>query len=349
MPTVPYYTPTILQPSSYQPKNTKKPRKPKRKDTQVLQPSGPTESVTDEAVHKELDDRLVRDVTTASSLEAEKCFGEDASKQERRIDAIDADDKITLVNDADNEMFDVDDLGGKEVFDVEQEVVSTVATTATITTKEFTLAQALEALKTSKPKVKGIVFQDPGKLTTTTTTISSQHSQDKCKGIIIEEPVKPKKKEQVRLDEEVALKIQAEFDEVERLARKRAKIEQEAIFSLIETWDKIQAKIDDDHQLAERLQAQEQEQEELAFKRVNTFEDIRTELVKGKRKRAREELIQESIKKQNVEDNKEKVELKQLIKTIPDEEEVEINDIPLVVKSPRIVDWKIHKEGKKTY
>nr|GFD57396.1 hypothetical protein [Tanacetum cinerariifolium] len=76
---------------------------------------------------------------------------------------------ITLVNDADNEMFDVDVLGGKEMFvagqneNVVEEVVdaakvSTATTTVTITTKEFTLAQALEALKTSKPKVKGIVF-----------------------------------------------------------------------------------------------------------------------------------------------------------------------------------------------
>nr|GEV22228.1 ribonuclease H-like domain-containing protein [Tanacetum cinerariifolium] len=39
--------------------------------------------------------------------------------------------------------------------------VSTAATTITITTEEITLAQALEALKTSKPKVKGIVFQEP--------------------------------------------------------------------------------------------------------------------------------------------------------------------------------------------
>ncbi|GJU74763.1 hypothetical protein Tco_1266168 [Tanacetum coccineum] len=34
---------------------------------------------------------------------------------------------------------------------------------------------------------------------------------------------------------------------------------------------------------------------------------------------------------------------------IPDEEEVVIDVIPLVVKSPRTVDWKIHKEGKKSY
>nr|GEX97804.1 hypothetical protein [Tanacetum cinerariifolium] len=51
------------------------PRKPTRKDTQVPQPSGPTESVTDEAVHKQLGDRLVRGATTASSLEAEQDSG----------------------------------------------------------------------------------------------------------------------------------------------------------------------------------------------------------------------------------------------------------------------------------
>nr|GEW15873.1 hypothetical protein [Tanacetum cinerariifolium] len=135
---------------------------------------------------------------------------------------------------------------GKEVFVAEQnknvveEVVnaaqvSTVATTVTITTKEITLAQALEALKTSKPKVKGIAFQELSKSTTTTTTISSQQSQDKGKGIMIEEPVKPKKKDQIRLDEEATLKSQAKFDEEERHAKERAKKEQEANIALIET------------------------------------------------------------------------------------------------------------------
>ncbi|GJX47306.1 hypothetical protein Tco_0272496, partial [Tanacetum coccineum] len=76
-------------------------------------------------------------------------------------------------------------------------------------------------------------------------------------------PVKPmKKKDQIRLDEETALKLQAEFDEEERLAREKAEKEQEANIALIETWDDIQAKIDADHQLAERLQEQEQEQEQ---------------------------------------------------------------------------------------
>ncbi|GKC86712.1 hypothetical protein Tco_1147361 [Tanacetum coccineum] len=37
------------------------------------------------------------------------------------------------------------------------------------------------------------------------------------------------------------------------------------------------------------------------------------------------------------------------MEVIPDEEEVTINAIPLAVKSPSIVDWKIHTEGRKSY
>ncbi|GJR67603.1 hypothetical protein Tco_0013668 [Tanacetum coccineum] len=47
----------------------------KRKDTWVPQPSGPTTNVADEAVNKDLDDSLVRDTTTISSLEAEQDSG----------------------------------------------------------------------------------------------------------------------------------------------------------------------------------------------------------------------------------------------------------------------------------
>ncbi|GJW26062.1 hypothetical protein Tco_0039873 [Tanacetum coccineum] len=179
----------------------------------------------------------------------EEDLGKDASKQGRRINAIDADEDITLVNvqNVDEEMFDVDALDGEEVFaagqneNVVEEVVdvaqvSTAATTVTITTEEITLAQALEALKTSKPKVKGIIFQEPGESTTTkskptksTPTISSQQSKDKGKRIMIEEHVKPmKKKDLIRLDEENGM-----------IFKQRLKA---------------------DHELAERLQAQEQEE-----------------------------------------------------------------------------------------
>ncbi|GJX52142.1 hypothetical protein Tco_0280511 [Tanacetum coccineum] len=86
-----------------------------------------------------------------------------------------------------------------------------------------------------------------------------------------------------------------------------------------------------------------------AFKRVNTFVDFRTDLVKGSSKRAREELEQESTKKQKVNEDKDTTELQSLIEFIPNEEEVAIDSIPLATKSSKIIDWKIHNEGKKSY
>ncbi|GKA23829.1 hypothetical protein Tco_0709862, partial [Tanacetum coccineum] len=99
-----------------------------------------------------------------------------------------------------------------------------------------------------------------------------------------------------------------------------------------------------------------------AMKRVNTFVDYRTELVKesskkaeaettqeSSSKRAGEELKQESSNKQKMEDEKEKAEFLSLIEVVPDEEEVAVNVIPLATKPPSIVDWKIHKEGQTRY
>ncbi|GKB19528.1 hypothetical protein Tco_0853451 [Tanacetum coccineum] len=156
-------------------------------------------------------------------------LGEDASRQ-GRIHDIDANENITLVNVYND---------AEKMFD-----------------KKSLLAQALESIKKQNLRSKGIVIQEPGESTTTTPTIiSSQQSHDKGKGVMVEEPVKPKKKDQIRLDEEAAKSLQAEINEEERLARERAKKEQEANIALIETWDDIQAKIDADHQLTKRLQA----------------------------------------------------------------------------------------------
>ncbi|GJW73112.1 hypothetical protein Tco_0132482 [Tanacetum coccineum] len=212
IPTDPHHTPTIIE-SSTQPQKTQKPRKPKRKDTQVPQPSGPTNIVIDEAIHKELGDSLVRAATIDSSLEAEQ----------------------------DSE------VAAKDV---------------NLTIDEVTLAQALAALKSVKPKVKRDVIEEPNvpvnaasastkvsAATTTTATIptprkgifitklgaptitrSSQQPsqaevQDKGKWKMIEpEPVKKmSKKDQLRSDEEEAKILQAKFDEEERLAREKDK------------------------------------------------------------------------------------------------------------------------------
>ncbi|GKE39328.1 hypothetical protein Tco_1462733 [Tanacetum coccineum] len=84
-------------------------------------------------------------------------LGEDASKQ-GRINAIDADEDITLVNDQDDaDMFDVNTLTGDEVL-AEQEVATK---DVNLTVDEVTLAQALADLKSVKPKVKASVLEDP--------------------------------------------------------------------------------------------------------------------------------------------------------------------------------------------
>ncbi|GKG51638.1 hypothetical protein Tco_0544276, partial [Tanacetum coccineum] len=56
-------------------------------------------------------------------------------------------------------------------------------------------------------------------------------ARDKGKGIMVEEPVKMKKKAQISLDEELAFKLQTEEEEEEeeeRLAKEKAQIEEEA-------------------------------------------------------------------------------------------------------------------------
>ncbi|GJW52853.1 hypothetical protein Tco_0096938 [Tanacetum coccineum] len=210
--TDPHHTPTFIQPSP-QPQKTQKPRKPKRKDTQIPQSSDPSDNVADEAVHKELGDSLVRAATTASSLEAEQDSGnitktrskatpnessslgttsgggprcqetigdtiaqtrfENVSKHSN--DSLLARDvEITLVSVQDNvdkEMFDVDALNGEEVFvagqneNVVEEIVdaaqvSTVATTAKID-DDYQLAERLQAQEQEELSIeeKATLFQ----------------------------------------------------------------------------------------------------------------------------------------------------------------------------------------------
>ncbi|GJX09639.1 putative ribonuclease H-like domain-containing protein [Tanacetum coccineum] len=158
MPTDPQHTPTVIQPSTSQPQLKQRSRRPKRKDTEVHQPSGPTDNVADEAVNEEMDDSLGR-----------------------KIVDIDKDAEITLVHETqgrygDEEMFDA---WGGELFNKD-------------------------------PRLKGLVFIEEEQATTPTVS-SQQPSQvkalDKGKWIMVEEPVKMKKKDQISLDEELAFKL----------------------------------------------------------------------------------------------------------------------------------------------
>ncbi|GJY48520.1 hypothetical protein Tco_0438476 [Tanacetum coccineum] len=218
---------------------------------------------------------------------------------------------------------------------------------------------------------KGILLQEPSEsIKTTTTTIPSK---DKGKGIMVEEPLKMKKKDQINFDEQEAIRLQVEFDEEVRLAREKY----EANVALIEEWNDIQVKINADYQLAQRLQAQEQEEltiekraklfvqllearkKHFATKRVEEKmnrlptkaqqRNIIETREESSSKRAGDELEQEKAKKQKVDEDKEIAELQSLMKVIPDEEEVAVDAIPLSTKPPSIVNFKILKEGKINY
>ncbi|GJW91942.1 hypothetical protein Tco_0169495 [Tanacetum coccineum] len=115
--------------------------------------------------------------------------------------------------------------------------------------------------------------------------------------------------------------LQAEEEEEERLAREKAQQVEEANRS----WDDVQAKIDADYQLAQRLQAQEQEEltnQEKArlFLVEESSKKAKAEIAYERSlKRAGEELEQESSKKQKLEEDKESEELKQCLEIITDD------------------------------
>nr|GEW30035.1 hypothetical protein [Tanacetum cinerariifolium] len=353
-----------------------KTEKPRRKDTKLPQTSVPIEVVADEAIYKEMYDSMERATTTATGLDAEHDrdeaslgYQEDASKQRRIIDNLDADEGVTLVDETqgrnDQDMFNTSVLDDEEVV-AEKEVstvdpvttvgveVSVAVATLIISMDDITLAKALIALKSAKPmakepiipKAKGIVMQEPEETTIrTATTVPSQSSKDKGKEKIIE-PEKPlKKKDQIMIDEEVARNLEAQLQEglkeEKRLARQK---EEEANISLIAKWDDVQAMMDAGHELAERLQAQEQGE-------LNIKESERR--AEGSSKRAGEELKSDKSKKQKLdkkveveEDNdQEEAEIKMYMKIIFDDE-IALDAIPLATKPPIIVDWKIIKEGK---
>nr|GEX61578.1 hypothetical protein [Tanacetum cinerariifolium] len=197
---------------------------------EVPQPSGPTEFVADEAVHKKLGYRLVRAATTASSLEAEQ-DNSNITKTQSKATPNEPTSQGTNLGGGPRCQETMRDTISQTRFKTvsKQSNDSLLARGNTLQSDEDSLKlDELMALCTNlQNRVKGIVFQEPGK--STTTTISSQQSHDK--GYKLKD-----------------LKLK-EFDSI-------------------------------------------QEMFDIAFKRVNTFKDFRTKLVKGKEKRAGEELVQ---------------------------------------------------------
>ncbi|GJW16702.1 hypothetical protein Tco_0024138 [Tanacetum coccineum] len=222
------------------------------------------------------------------SSEDEAILGDqkDASKQGRKIANIDKDADITLVHGAqgrnDDIMFDIDDLAGDEVV-VETEAASK---NVNLNEDEVTLAQTLQKMKSTTPREKRVAIREK--------------EQEKNKLVLISKKLE-----------------QAQFDEEARIANEEAFRVEEANIA----WNDIQAKIDADYELAQRLQAEEQEEltdaekaklfvqllesrkknfaakraedqrskpptkaqkrKTIAMKRVNTFVNMNTKVVEG--------------------------------------------------------------------
>nr|GEV01049.1 hypothetical protein [Tanacetum cinerariifolium] len=74
------------------------------------------------------------------------------------------------------------------------------------------------------------------------------------------------------------------------------------------------------------------------------------EVTEGSSKRARDELEQENAKRQMLEKEDDSAELKRYLEIVPeDDDDVTIKATPLSSKSLTIVDYKIYKEGRKSY
>ncbi|GKB89559.1 hypothetical protein Tco_0961831 [Tanacetum coccineum] len=154
---------------------------------------------------------------------------------------------------------------------------STIAMSPPVITEvEITLAQTLAELKSAKYKVviqdpvqstvttapstilkaKGITLEDCSETTTRTpTSVSSSSIKDKGKAKMVEPEVPLNKKDQIRLDEELARRLDAKEQEAARLERENVELQEQATLAKIEEWDNVQVWMDADYVLCKNYRS----------------------------------------------------------------------------------------------
>ncbi|GJV72660.1 hypothetical protein Tco_1492655 [Tanacetum coccineum] len=301
-----------------------KPRKSKKQNTEVSQPSDSTEPIADEAPSDE-------NVTTHSNdLLLSDC---------KRIES--CEDEGLVV---DQEMHP--NWGGK-IVDIDaneqevevEKVVSTAEVTASVTTTtvdELTLAQTLIEIKATKPKA----------VTTAATTTTTAITRPKARGVVVQE----------------LKELQAELEKEERLAKQREEdvriAEWDNVQAMIdldyELAARLQAQEQEELTIEERAEEQRRKPPTNAQKRntlstylknmagytqnqlkSKNYDEIHKLFDKAMTRRAGDELEQEKAKKQKIDDDE--AEMKKHMEIVPDDE-VEIDAIPLDTKPPIIVD-----------
>ncbi|GKC05375.1 hypothetical protein Tco_0996985 [Tanacetum coccineum] len=213
---------------------------------------------------------------------------EDPSKQGRKIAEIDQDPAISLVqHDAEiqgrheHDMeFDFDLDAAKDVSTAEKDV----STAKPVSTAGAAVTTASVAVSTAKDKGKAKMDESESETAQTKTKLQQ---------------------EQERLGYEAAVRLQAELEEEER--QRIARVHEAASSFNVEEWEDIQARVEADEELAQRLQAEEREmyteaeQARMLVELINQRKRAILELAAGSSKRdAKEELDQESSKRQNI-------------------------------------------------
>nr|GEW07591.1 hypothetical protein [Tanacetum cinerariifolium] len=320
-----HQTPIVDQPSTSKPQKPQKPRRKHCKEAETSHdesededhvptpssdplPSGEDSYILNELMifYTSLQEQVF-DLQEAKDAQAKEIAA--LKKKERMIEEIDQNAEIALDDKAqgrtnDDEIFGVDDLVGEEV-------VMEIKTD--VTGDKITMAQALAALKSVKPKV--VLSQIP--------TVSS--SKDKGKAKMIETEVPLKKKEQMRIDEEYARKLQAKEQKAARLSRVQQDEEANKEMTKVNNF----IAMDSEAQKSSAIEAQESSIKKIA-----------------------EHLESDISKKQKVDENVEPAiddseELRKCIEIVPDDgDEVLIEATLISSISPTIIDYKIHKEVK---
>nr|GEV88346.1 ribonuclease H-like domain-containing protein [Tanacetum cinerariifolium] len=204
-----------------------------------------------------------------------------------REDRIQLKELMELYTKLDKDIFGVNDQDNTSMFDADKDL------------------HALVEIKTSKPKAKGIVMQEPK----------------------LEMPLK--KKAQISLDEEFAFKLQAEEDEQERILREKTQqieepraLRNKSFAKIKELFNKAMATINNFVDFKTELVGENTKKAQAEIAQESSS------------KRAGDELEQEIAKKQRLEDENESTELKRCLEIVPDDgDEVTIDAAPLYIKT----------------
>ncbi|GJR35859.1 hypothetical protein Tco_1211543 [Tanacetum coccineum] len=320
-------------------KKTQNPRQPKTEveDTKIFSVWwSPPEKVGDEAVHKELGDRVERAATTATSLDAEQDSGNILKTQSTRK-SLDEEyvSKQGRKSDKRKPMFDDSDFAELDVDNAMKNVEGNVETQGRNTTEQITtngdtintasidvsdvgpsnycwdifeyemmtIADTLVAIRSTRPRTTSVVIRDVEEEPRRATPIPTVQSQDKG----------------------------------QRIARESDAKQEARDATFIKQIEDIQARIDADELLAEKTSKEEREQSPL--RKVQIFEvrflkTSRKGKAKGSRKktvakkRAGEKLDDGSVKRQKIDDDAEKEALRAYLDIIlGDDEAVNVESL----------------------